>query len=81
MQIAFACGAGIPTLAMLLPTQLARFWANIGAVTFGLMLFGALGAFLGAFSMWKGASRVLLGGWFALAVTYGVGRAFQTSVA
>lgn len=66
---------------MLLPTHTARFWANIGAVTFGLLLFGTLGAWLGAFSIRKGALRVLTGGWLALACTYAVGRAFKTSVA
>lgn len=79
-QVAFAVGAGIPTLAMLLPTHNARFWGNIGATSFGLILFGVLGAFIGKFSVWRGSMRVILGGWMAIAITYGIGRAFNTPV-
>lgn len=79
--MAFAIGAGIPTLAMLLPSHEARFWGNIGATSLGLVLFGITGAFLGKFSLWRGSMRVVLGGWMAIAITYGIGRAFNTSVA
>ena len=81
LQVAFACGAAIPTLAMLLPSAKARLWGNIGAVSVGLLVFGMLGAYLGKFSLLRGSSRVVLGGWIALALTYAVGRAFGTSVA
>jgi vacuolar iron transporter family protein len=80
VQAAFAGGAAIPTLAMLLPSHPARFWGNIGATTAGLILFGSLGAWLGAFSLCKGASRVLMGGWIAIAITYGVGKAFGANI-
>jgi VIT1/CCC1 family predicted Fe2+/Mn2+ transporter len=44
-----------------------------GAATLGLILFGGSGAWLGGASVPKGALRVLLGGWLAMALTYGIG--------
>ena len=45
--------------------------------TFGLAFFGFLGAFLGGASVLRGGLRVLVGGWLALAIVYGIGRAFN----
>lgn len=38
------------------------------------ILFGTLGACLGGAHPVRGAARVVLGGWLALAVVYGIGR-------
>jgi vacuolar iron transporter family protein len=78
LQISFAGGAAIPTLALLTPDPILRFWAMVIAVTAGLIFFGGFGAFLGGFSMITGGTRVLLGGWLAMVVTYGVGRLIGT---
>jgi vacuolar iron transporter family protein len=74
LQVAYAVGAALPTLALLTPDPTLRFWAMVIAVTAGLLFFGGFGAFLGGFSMLTGGSRVLFGGWLAMAITYGVGR-------
>ena len=52
-----------------------------GAATAGLILFGAVGAWLGGASKFKGAMRVLVGGWVAMVITYGIGRFFGVSTA
>ena len=76
MQVSFAAGAAIPTIALLTPDPVLRFWAMVIAVTAGLMFFGGLGAALGGFSILLGGGRVLLGGWIAMALTFGVGSLF-----
>lgn len=43
----------------------------------GLCLFGFLGAFLGGANVLRGGMRVVLGGWMALGVVYGIGRALN----
>lgn len=42
--------------------------------TMALLVFGAIGAWLGGAHKVQGAARVLLGGWAAMAVTYGAGK-------
>jgi VIT1/CCC1 family predicted Fe2+/Mn2+ transporter len=43
----------------------------------GLCLFGFLGAHLGGANVAKGGMRVVIGGWLALGVVYGIGRALN----
>jgi VIT1/CCC1 family predicted Fe2+/Mn2+ transporter len=81
VQVSFATGAAIPTLSLLIRDPTIRFWGMVAAVTFGLCLFGAVGALLGGFSTFKGGVRVLIGGWLAMAVTFGVGSLFGASLA
>ena len=70
-------GAGIPLLAASFITRSSmRLMSLILATTAGLIGFGSLGGWLGGASMLKGGARVVLGGWIALAITYGIGRAF-----
>lgn len=76
MQVSFAAGAAIPTIALLTPDPILRFWAMVIAVTAGLMLFGGVGASLGGFSILVGGGRVLIGGWIAMLLTFGVGTLF-----
>ena len=49
--------------------------------TLALMVFGAVGAWLGGAHRVKAALRVLVGGWLAFALTYGVGKLFGESAA
>lgn len=70
-------GAGIPLLAASFITRASmRLMSLILATTAALIGFGSLGAWLGGASMLKGGARVVVGGWIALAITYGIGRAF-----
>lgn len=49
------------------------------ASTAALLFFGMLGAGLGGASLLRGGARVVLGGWLAMGITYGFGRAFNVS--
>jgi hypothetical protein len=49
------------------------------ATTVGLLLFGGSGAFLGGAKIWKGALRVLIGGWLAMGASFGIGAAFSAA--
>ncbi|EES05823.1 vacuolar iron transporter homolog 2 [Sorghum bicolor] len=84
--LAFAVGAALP----LLSGGFVRPWAIRVAVvcaasSLGLTGFGAAGAYLGGASIVRSGLRVLLGGWLAMAVTFGILRllslAFKTHVA
>ena len=44
--------------------------------TVGMVVLGAAGALLGGANAFRGGLRVLCGGWLALGVTYGIGKAF-----
>jgi VIT1/CCC1 family predicted Fe2+/Mn2+ transporter len=46
------------------------------ATTVGLLLFGGTGAALGGARVWRGALRVLAGGWLAMGASYAIGYAF-----
>lgn len=62
-----------------LPTPRTRLIAVVVASTLGLALFGFTGAALGGARVMVGAVRVLIGGWLAMAATYGIGYAFGVS--
>jgi VIT1/CCC1 family predicted Fe2+/Mn2+ transporter len=75
--LAFAAGAALPLLA----GGFVRTWAGrVAAVcvvsSVGLAGFGVLGAYLGGASLVRSGARVLVGGWLAMATTYGVLRLF-----
>jgi VIT1/CCC1 family predicted Fe2+/Mn2+ transporter len=75
--LAFAAGAALPLLA----GRFVRTWAGrVAAVcvasSVGLAGFGVLGAYLGGASVVRSGARVLVGGWLAMATTYGVLRLF-----
>jgi VIT1/CCC1 family predicted Fe2+/Mn2+ transporter len=77
---AFSAGAVLP----LLPAYFAPFQyavpAIYGTALVFLLLLGALGAFAGGASQWKGAMRVLVWGALAMAVTAGLGRLFHVQL-
>lgn len=75
--LAFALGGVLPLLA----GGFIRSWgARVGVVcavtSVGLAGFGAAGALLGGAPMTKPGIRVLVGGWLAMLLTYGVLRLF-----
>ncbi|KAJ3154740.1 hypothetical protein HDU89_007980 [Geranomyces variabilis] len=76
--LSFAAGASLPLLAAVLVADAKlRLMAVVLMSTIGLILNGTAGAWLGGATMWKGALRVLLGGWIAMAGTYAVGKMFD----
>jgi VIT1/CCC1 family predicted Fe2+/Mn2+ transporter len=80
--LAFSLGAGLPLLAgAFVLDAFLRMSVVAAASTLGLLLFGALGAWLGGATLWRGALRVLLGGWLAMVLTFGIGRLFNVSAA
>ncbi|CAM6012006.1 unnamed protein product [Sphagnum balticum] len=71
--VAFALGAAIPLLAgsFIVDTKY-RIVSIVVTSTFALAGFGAVGARLGGAGLFKAAIRVLIGGWIAMLITYGV---------
>ncbi len=80
--VCFAIGGAVPLLSaiFLIDPKIRIIIVSI-ASTFALLLFGAIGAWLGGAHRVKAAFRVLLGGWIAFALTYGVGKLFGESAA
>lgn len=71
--LAFSLGAIVPLLAAAFIREYkVRLAVVVAAVTAALVVFGWLGAILGKASPVKSASRVLIGGWFAMAITFGL---------
>ncbi|KAM0025516.1 putative Ccc1 family protein [Helianthus debilis subsp. tardiflorus] len=71
--IAFAFGALVPLLAAsFIVNHKVRLTVVVAAVTFALVFFGWFGAFLGRTSAVKSCFRVLVGGWMAMAITFGL---------
>ncbi|CAK9861520.1 unnamed protein product [Sphagnum jensenii] len=71
--VAFSLGAAIPLLAgsFIVDTKY-RIVSVVVTSTFALAGFGAVGARLGGAGLFKAATRVLIGGWIAMLITYGV---------
>jgi VIT1/CCC1 family predicted Fe2+/Mn2+ transporter len=80
--LCFGVGATIPLLAgAFLAAEWARILSILLATTGGLVMFGVLGGYLGGASVVKGALRVVIGGWMALAISYAIGAAFNVGAA
>ena len=76
-MISFTFGGGVPLLAAVFVRD--SFWRLVSvscAATAALISFGIISAWLGGAQRVKASIRVLLGGWIAMAVTFGVGRLF-----
>lgn len=70
---AFSVGAMVPLLAAsFIKDYKVRLGVVAAAVTLALLVFGWLGAVLGRASGLKASLRVLLGGWLAMAITFGL---------
>ncbi|EEF34632.1 vacuolar iron transporter homolog 2 [Ricinus communis] len=73
---AFAAGAAIPLLgAAFVKEYAARVWVVIGLASLALLGFGWLSAVLGHAPVVKSSLRVLVGGWLAMGITFGVTKA------
>lgn len=71
--LAFSVGAMVPLLAAsFIRDYKVRIGVVVTAVTVALAVFGCLGAVLGRAPVFKGSLRVLVGGWVAMAVTFGL---------
>ncbi|KAG7559560.1 Ccc1 family [Arabidopsis thaliana x Arabidopsis arenosa] len=70
--LAFSLGAIVPLLAAAFVKEYkVRIGVIVAAVTLALVMFGWLGAVLGKAPVVKSSLRVLIGGWLAMAITFG----------
>lgn len=71
--LAFTVGAIVPLLAAaFIGNHKVRLAVVVAAVTLALIGFGSAGAVLGGAPVLRSSARVLLGGWMAMAITYGL---------
>ncbi|XP_062023263.1 vacuolar iron transporter homolog 2-like [Rosa rugosa] len=78
--LAFSVGAMVPLLAASFIKEYgARLGAVAVAVTLALMVFGWLGAALGKAPVLRSTVRVLVGGWMAMAITFGLTKLIGSS--
>ncbi|KAK6933614.1 Ccc1 family [Dillenia turbinata] len=76
--LAFLCGSFFPLLpACLVVENTIRIVVIVFITSVALILFGGFGAYLGGSAIRVSALRVLLGGWIAMAVTYGLLKPFD----
>lgn len=75
LRTAAACFVRCGLLESLAKLCLLLLLRASGAV--GLCLFGFLGAWLGGANVFRGGLRVIVGGWLALGIVYGIGRALN----
>lgn len=76
--LAFSIGGLLPLLAgAFIKSWGARLGVVCGVSSLALVTFGAIGAFLGGAKPGKGALRVLIGGWVAMLITYGILKVFS----
>ncbi|XP_022766295.1 vacuolar iron transporter homolog 4-like [Durio zibethinus] len=78
--LSFSVGAMVPLLAASFVREYqVRLGVVIGAVSLALLVFGWLGAVLGKAPTVRSAVRVLVGGWLAMAVTFGLTKLIGSS--
>jgi VIT1/CCC1 family predicted Fe2+/Mn2+ transporter len=77
---AFAAGAAVPILTILLAPAAALVWATVATALVTLAVLGALAASAGGAPMVRGALRVTFWGALAMALTAGIGTLFGTVV-
>ncbi|PWA48787.1 ccc1 family [Artemisia annua] len=78
--VAFTIGAMVPLVAAtFIVNHEVRLAVVVAAVTVALIVFGWIGAFLGRAPVVKSCFRVLVGGWMAMAVTFGLTKLIGTS--
>jgi len=78
--ISFTIGALLPLLTMTLAAPDIRLWLTVVAVVIALAITGWTSAKFGYSSPRRAVLRNVLGGLFAMAVTYGIGSALGTQV-
>ena len=72
--ITFAVGAAAPLLLTIFAPLSQIVWIVSGGTLFFLAVLGALGAYAGGASLWKGAARVTFWGAVAMAATALIGK-------
>ncbi|KAM7257001.1 hypothetical protein ACFE04_012742 [Oxalis oulophora] len=78
--LAFSVGAMVPLLAAsFIRDYKVRLGVVVAAVTLALVIFGWLGAILGKASPVKSSLRVLIGGWLAMVITFGLTKLIGSS--
>ncbi|KAL3504434.1 hypothetical protein ACH5RR_034275 [Cinchona calisaya] len=78
--LAFSVGALVPLLAAsFIKEYKVRLGVIIAAVSAALVLFGGLGALLGKAPVIRSSVRVLIGGWLAMAITFGLTKLMDSS--
>ncbi|KAL1831800.1 hypothetical protein ACET3Z_001451 [Daucus carota] len=78
--LAFSLGALVPLLAAaFIGDHKVRLMVVIAAVTFALLVFGGVGAVLGKTPALKSCARLLIGGWIAMAITFGLTKLIGSS--
>ncbi|GLJ22914.1 hypothetical protein SUGI_0432270 [Cryptomeria japonica] len=78
--LAFSVGAFFPLIsAAFVKDYVNRVGVLSGVSSLTLLMFGATGAYFGRSSIVKGSVRVLIGGWLAMLVTYGLLRLFRAT--
>ncbi|GLT27911.1 hypothetical protein SLA2020_028770 [Shorea laevis] len=78
--LAFAVGAVLPLLgAAFIKDYVVRLGVVTAVVSLALLGFGGLGAVLGGAPVVKSSFRVLVGGWLAMGITFGLIRAIGAS--
>ncbi|KAF9601260.1 hypothetical protein IFM89_018370 [Coptis chinensis] len=71
--LAFSLGALVPLLAaVFIRDYKVRLGVVTGATTAALLVFGGVGAVLGRAPIWRSCLRVLIGGWLAMSITFGL---------
>ncbi|CAA2959029.1 vacuolar iron transporter homolog 4-like [Olea europaea subsp. europaea] len=71
--LAFALGAVVPLLAAaFIANYKVRLGVVVAAVTLALIAFAGVGAVLGGTSVARSCPRVVLGGWMAMGITFGL---------
>jgi len=78
--LAFSVGAMVPLLAAsFIRDYKVRIGVVVAAVTLALVVFGWLGAVLGKAPVFRSSARVLLGGWMAMSITFGLTKLIGSS--
>ncbi|XP_004504756.1 vacuolar iron transporter homolog 4-like [Cicer arietinum] len=78
--LAFSVGAVMPLLAAaFIKDHRIRMSVVAAVVSLALLVFGGIGAMLGKTPMMKSCVRVLIGGWMAMAVTFGLTKLIGTT--
>ncbi|MCB0895903.1 MAG: VIT1/CCC1 transporter family protein, partial [Nocardioidaceae bacterium] len=79
-MLAFTVGALLPLLTMTLAAPGLRIWLTVAVVVVALALTGFVSARLGFARPGRAVLRNVLGGLFAMAVTYAIGSALGTQI-
>ncbi|KAI0528606.1 hypothetical protein KFK09_001148 [Dendrobium nobile] len=77
--MAFSMGAAVPLLAAgFISSYKVRIAVVAAAASLALAVFGCIGALLGRAPILRSGFRVLIGGWAAMAVTFGLMKLFRS---